>query len=103
MNHAKGQSPLPEARSRWLCSECGHICYDEFILTAANPFDAEDKVAGCPHCKSVGSFLGACMDEACGLESSHGCPGGFGFRYVQVCWNHSPSNPNHKKPKIAQL
>ncbi len=101
MSYAKGKSTLPEAKSRWLCGECGHICYDEFILTAANPFDAAEDVAGCPHCKSVDSFSGACMDEECQLESSGGHPGAFGFRYVRTCWNHSPTNPNHKTPKIA--
>lgn len=101
MSYVKGESTLPEAKSRWICSECSHICYDEFILKAANPFDGRENVSGCPECRSVDSFSCACMDVKCQLESSGGHPGAFGFRYVRTCWNHSPSNPKHKMPKIA--
>jgi hypothetical protein len=101
VSHAKGKSDLPEAKSRWLCSECGHICYDEYILTAPSPFDPSDNITGCPHCKAVDSFGGACAADGCRLEASGGHPGAFGFRYVWTCWDHSPSNPSHKVPEIA--
>ena len=84
---------LPEARSKWICEECGHVSFDEDVLTAPNPFNDRVRVSGCPHCKSVEPFVGACMYEGCEQPSSGGHPGGYGYRYFWACWKHSPNNP----------
>ena len=94
-------SELRGAKRRWICRECGHVCFDEYILEAPHPFDPEGFVAGCPECKSVDSFISACASEDCRNEASGGHPGAFGFRYLWLCWEHSPTNPKGKTPKIV--
>jgi len=94
---------VKEAKQRWICTECGHICFDEFILEAPNPFDVTSNIAGCPDCKAVDSFNGACMDEKCRKVHSSGTPNLYGFRYLWLCWDHSPNNKQGEIPVVVEI
>ena len=57
-------------------------------LTAPNPFDAEDTIAGCPKCKEINSLLVACDEPGCWNEASCGTPVANGYRHT--CGKHAP-------------
>lgn len=77
---------LPEAPAKWLCKECYEIC--EVPLSAKNPFEEDDTISGCPHCKQVNSLVGACQAEGCKLEATGGSPNSHGYRYFFSCHKH---------------
>lgn len=89
-----------EAEYRWKCRECGHVCASGDILSAPHPFRPEEELSGCPSCRSAESMIGACSSEGCPNEADMGCPNMFGFRYVWLCWDHSPQNPNAKPANV---
>lgn len=60
----------------------------EEALTAPNPFDPEESIEGCPHCKSVDSLQMACDEPDCWLEVTCGTPTPSGYR--QTCHKHAP-------------
>jgi hypothetical protein len=72
------------------CDVCDEDVKQKDILRAPNPFDADDIVSGCPHCKSVygeGSFTEICEVEGCGKPATCGKPlrnGG----YLRGCFKH---------------
>lgn len=82
---------LPEAPPKWLCTECDKTCSEP--LTAPNPFDPEDQIHGCPHCKSAQSLVGACQVGDCDRQATMGTPGAHGFRYICTCSQHAPERP----------
>lgn len=86
--------PKPEAPAKWLCKTCGHIMSEP--LEAKNPFDLDDIIHGCPECKTVGDLFQACQYAGCENEASGGHPGVYGYRYIWLCWDHSPHNPLRK-------
>lgn len=81
---------LPEAPKKWRCEDCGETCRDAEMLIAPNPFEPDDALVACPHCKEIGSLHAACYAEGCTKPASGGYPGGHGYRYVWTCWDHSP-------------
>lgn len=74
----------------WYCRECEEVVADADLLRAANPFDSEDIVFGCPACKSVSSFVGACDELGCKRQSSSGTPTPDGG-YRSTCYDHRPA------------
>jgi hypothetical protein len=67
---------------------------DDEILRAANPFDPEDDVCGCPRCKSVDSTVYACDEPGCWKDASCGTPTEAGYR--STCGAHRPDQtPAH--------
>lgn len=46
---------LPEAPRKYRCEECYEVCSEPLI--AVNPFDSDDRITGCPHCKSANSLV----------------------------------------------
>lgn len=73
---------------KWLCTECGWVGYDEELLRAANPFDKDEEIAGCPRCKAIGA-IGSCCDEPnCSRPSTCGTPTKDGYRHT--CGKHRP-------------
>lgn len=71
----------------WLCTQClKRVAYTD-ILLAENPFDKDDNLTGCPHCRSVNPFVPACEHEDCANDTS--CAGvGIGEKYVYTCTKH---------------
>jgi hypothetical protein len=84
---------LPEAPEKWRCNECDAI--SSAILSAPNPFDQEDTLHACPECRSVNSLSAACQHPECSKPATGGHPGGLGYRYAWLCWEHSPMNPKN--------
>lgn len=80
-------SDAPEAPEKWVCKECVEVVLEH--LSAPNPFDADDIIAGCPHCKSVSSLLQACHHPGCNQIASGGYPNALGYRYAWLCYKHS--------------
>lgn len=58
------------------------------MLTAANPFDPKDTIAGCPHCKSINTLEEACDEPGCWRPSTCGIPTSGGYR--RTCSEHMP-------------
>lgn len=81
--------------NRWRCSECSSCFWDGEILRAPSPFDLDDIVTGCPSCKSVQSFEGACEMDGCDRAASGGYPLPEG--YTWRCWEHRPSPDQNPK------
>lgn len=73
---------------RWRCPDCKTISNDDALLTAANPFDAEDVVNGCPKCKLVFGEQAQMMCDEPGCEElySGGWPSGAVYRFT--CYKH---------------
>lgn len=47
------------------CTNCDYIIPINKMLTAKNPFDAKDKITGCPMCKQVNTMVIICEIEGC--------------------------------------
>lgn len=71
----------------WLCEECATIIPDSQLLVATHPFDAAEKIYGCPECKGV-AFVRACDRSDCDREASCGTPTPDGYR--NTCSAHWP-------------
>jgi hypothetical protein len=50
---------------KWVCEECGEVCSSEEILMAVNPFNEEQMILGCPHCREVSSLVACCEADGC--------------------------------------
>lgn len=72
---------------RWRCDECEEIFNETDLLTAPNPFNANETVAGCPACKSVNCFTNICDEPGCTRPASCGFPVPGGYR--RTCYDHS--------------
>lgn len=70
------------------CNECVWRGLESEMLTAPNPFDADDSIIGCPQCKSVNSLFNACDEPGCWLSVSCGTPTPGGYR--STCGKHQP-------------
>lgn len=79
---------MGEAPEKWICTDCRIVV--EKPLSAPNPFDPADTIFGCPSCKSVGTLVQACQHEGCQQEAGGGYPGGLGYWYAWLCWEHRP-------------
>lgn len=74
---------------RWRCGECDEISTETELLTAPSPFDAEDTLTGCPHCKKVPVFTAICDEPGCTRAVCAGFPAGAEFGgYRQTCAEH---------------
>jgi len=78
---------LPEPPEKWVCDECRKVAFEH--LSAPNPFDADDTIAGCPHCKSVNTLGTACHHPDCNRPASGGYPNALGYRWAWLCHEHS--------------
>lgn len=86
---------IQEARERQIqvidptkrfCDECGWRGHQADILTAANPFDSEDVVVGCPQCKCVNTIKTCCDEPGCWEPDDCGTPTAEGYR--RTCGEH---------------
>lgn len=73
----------------WRCKECYWIGPEHAILKAANPFDAEATLYGCPQCKEVDSVESMCDVEGCKQTAGCGTPTPEGYRLT--CGPHKPA------------
>lgn len=74
--------------SRIECKQCGWSGKHEDLLIAANPFDAEDIVHGCPRCKQIEEgFDSLCDFAGCKDLAASGNPLKDGS-YVWTCHKH---------------
>ena len=76
------------APKRWRCGECSEITANEALLRAANPFDPDDEISGCPECKSVSNFSLVCDFPGCNSDAGSGEPTPEGG-YIHRCFQHS--------------
>lgn len=91
-----------EGKQRWVCEECDGICGDDDVLIAPNPFDPKYIISGCPHCREPNCLTAACADIHCKSRAGGGYPKAFGYRWLWLCWNHSPDNADGEFPEVAQ-
>ena len=73
---------------RWLCKTCGVISTVEGMLSAPNPFIEDDMIYGCPKCRAIESFVGACDVQECPRKGTIGTPTPSG--YMRTCAEHAP-------------
>jgi len=53
-------------RGRTQCKNCDWLGLDKDLLVAANPFNSEDLISGCPGCKQVApGFERLCCVQGC--------------------------------------
>lgn len=79
---------------RYCCQSCDRIASDSELLRAANPFDSQDELVGCPHCKQVEGFDRLCDEPECEQTVSCGWPSEDGYR--STCHKHSPWGERRK-------
>ena len=75
-----------------VCEECDWHGMSDELLTAPHPFDLEDVLTFCPHCKQVRCTLLACDEPGCWGEVTCGTPviHGVSEGYRQTCSKHVP-------------
>lgn len=74
----------------YFCKNCGTLVDAPKLLRAKSPFDDNDIISGCPHCKSIDCFILVCDEVGCVEE--HTC--GFhvdGGKYRFTCHKHYES------------
>lgn len=71
---------------KWRCKYCDQVTVDGELLSAANPFDPSDRIAGCPNCKGVDQFAELCDEPSCTESAGCGFPTQAGYRHT--CHNH---------------
>ena len=82
--------------SKRLCTVCRWRGHSSELLTvdahgnrAVNPFDPEDKVNGCPVCRSIDCCIaGVCDIDDCWEPATCGTPTPTG--YTTTCGKHEP-------------
>lgn len=77
-----------ETDNKIVCESCGWKGRYSQVLRGINPFDTEDHIVGCPCCKDVNPFRGACDEPDCWDHISVGMPAPDGYR--QTCSKHQP-------------
>lgn len=68
------------------CDNCGWRGTWATLLKAANPFDDETTIDGCPQCKAVEQFTNACQNPACWNDATCGTPTPSGYQFL--CSKH---------------
>lgn len=62
---------------RWRCNSCGGISTSPELLSAPNPFLAEDQITGCQWCRQcTEGFMLLCDEAGCERIGSCGWPTG---------------------------
>ena len=96
-------TPTPPER-RVICDECSWRGTDSQILRAANPFDTEDTIDGCPECKAVSKIHAVCDEPNC--WSSVACGRWTDDGYRLMCSEHGairkdeiPNQPTRRVPQ----
>lgn len=65
------------ARKHWRCKNCATVTLGAKLLVAANPFDRQQTLTGCPHCKQCDDGFDLLCDEpGCFEDASCGWPTG---------------------------
>ena len=75
-------------KDKVICDECHRISRLNQLLSAANPFEAEDEIKGCPNCKSIDCFHVVCDEPGCKDVATCGTPTKEGYRHT--CSKHGP-------------
>lgn len=73
-------------KMKWECDDCHYVCVDGGLLEAANPFNKELTISGCPNCFSVGPFNAICDEPGCEEPVCMGTPTPDGYR--NMCRKH---------------
>lgn len=73
---------------KWRCAICSEIATGAELLRAPSPFDPEDELCGCPHCKSAEGFAEICEIGDCEREATCGGPSLDGV-YRRTCGAHA--------------
>jgi hypothetical protein len=71
------------------CNGCGHNGVLTDLLSAPNPFDAEETISGCPVCMSINRFDTVCYAAGCWSIAGDGRPHPDGV-YRWSCHRHIP-------------
>ena len=80
---------------QWKCVECNEIIQDADVLHAPNPFNAEERLVGCPQCKAAESLLRACDRPGC--TEGFTCAWADGDEYRVTCYQHSKWGLNDRE------
>lgn len=75
--------------TKFICGECRHRYTDDEMLCAPNPFDLEDRVYGCPNCRSVDQEILVCDEPKCWKPVCCGSKDAKGV-YRNTCHEHTP-------------
>lgn len=70
------------------CGSCHWVGWYADLLTAINPFNADDIIHGCPHCREVAEFRAICDEPGCVKYVECGTPTLGGYR--STCHEHAP-------------
>jgi hypothetical protein len=73
-----------------VCEVCSWRGPGARTLAAANPFDENEQIRGCPVCKAVECFRAACDQEGCWQPVTCGTPTADGYR--STCSRHQPDS-----------
>ena len=71
-----------------VCRECAWTGEDEEALRAANPFNPEETIVGCPRCLSIDTLQMACDVDGCWKPASNGGPHPRDGKYRSCCAEH---------------
>jgi hypothetical protein len=74
----------------YICDCCNKQVKNKDILSAPSPFDPEDTITGCPHCKIAtgeGGWTEKCEREGCKKTATCGVPMPDGG-YLRCCGDH---------------
>lgn len=73
---------------RQRCNSCWSIMDQASLLRAANPFNPDDEIVGCPNCKQCDEgFTCICDEEGCDKPITCGWPSELGYR--RTCYKHA--------------
>lgn len=72
---------------KFICPTCNAKLREPEILSAANPFDPNDLILGCPKCRDVVHFDSVCDEPGCWELHCCGFPIGDGS-YRMTCSKH---------------
>lgn len=72
---------------QWRCKECREVIPASKLLQAPSPFDDDDLLVGCPHCKQCNDgFALVCDEPGCQSDATCGFPTKAGYR--NTCSKH---------------
>lgn len=76
------------SNDKCVCEECGWQGSLGDQLHGVNPFDTEDKIYGCPRCKTIDRMYPVCDEPDCWKPVTCGSPTPDGYR--STCGKHRP-------------
>ena len=74
-----------------VCIQCDWCGSPDETLKDFNPFNLDEKIHGCPQCKSIDEFRIACDEPGCDQTVECGTNTKDGYR--ATCLKHRPDQP----------